>query len=63
MSNKEIEELVESWNWNLTIFDVYDEIKDWSTENQTKVLRQCVKVFGDGNKNFKDLLYHLDADL
>ena len=63
MNNKEIKELVESWNWNLGIFEIYDEIRDWSTENQTKVLRECVEFFGDMNKNFKDLSYHLNANL
>jgi len=62
-NKKEIKELVESWNWNLGIFEIYDEIKDWPTEVQTKVLKRCVKVFGDENKNFKDLSYHLNADL
>ena len=28
MTNKEIVDKVESWNWNLNIFEIYDEVKD-----------------------------------
>ncbi len=28
MTDKEIEDTVESWNWNLSIFEIYDEVKD-----------------------------------
>ena len=28
MTNKEIVDQVESWNWNLNIFEIYDEVKD-----------------------------------
>jgi hypothetical protein len=28
MTDKEIEDRVESWNWNLSIFEIYDEVKD-----------------------------------
>ena len=28
MTDKEIADRVESWNWNLSIFEIYDEVKD-----------------------------------
>ena len=28
MTNREIVDKVESWEWNLNIFEIYDEIKD-----------------------------------
>jgi len=28
MTNREIVDTVESWNWNLSIFEIYDEVKD-----------------------------------
>ena len=28
MTKKEIEAKVESWNWNASIFEIYDEVKD-----------------------------------
>ena len=27
MTNREIVDKVESWNWNLSIFEIYDEVK------------------------------------
>ena len=30
MTNKEIVDKVESWNWNLSIFEIYDEVKEMS---------------------------------
>ena len=26
MTDKEVEDMVESWNWNLSIFEIYDEV-------------------------------------
>jgi len=28
MTDQEIKDRVESWNWNLSIFEIYDEVKD-----------------------------------
>jgi len=28
MTDQEIADRVESWNWNLSIFEIYDEVKD-----------------------------------
>jgi len=28
MTNREIVDTVEGWNWNLSIFEIYDEVKD-----------------------------------
>ena len=28
MTNREIVDKVESWNWNLNIFEIYEEVKD-----------------------------------
>lgn len=28
MSDQEIADRVEGWNWNLSIFEIYDEVKD-----------------------------------
>ena len=28
MTDQEIKDTVESWNWNLSIFEIYDEVKD-----------------------------------
>ncbi len=28
MTDQEIKDRVEGWNWNLSIFEIYDEVKD-----------------------------------
>jgi hypothetical protein len=28
ITDKEVEDRVESWNWNLGIFEIYDEVRD-----------------------------------
>jgi len=30
MTDPEIKDKVESWNWNLSIFEIYDEVKEMS---------------------------------
>ena len=30
MTDQEIKDKVESWNWNLSIFEIYDEVKEMS---------------------------------
>ena len=31
MTDQEIADRVEGWNWNLSIFEIYDEVKDMGT--------------------------------
>ena len=33
MTNKEIVDRVEGWNWNLNIFEIYDEVRDMDRYN------------------------------
>tara|TARA_R110000824_G_scaffold60045_2_gene160838 strand:+ start:610 stop:888 length:279 start_codon:yes stop_codon:yes gene_type:complete len=33
MTNEEIKEIVEGWNWNLNIFEIYDEMKETYTRD------------------------------
>lgn len=44
-SKTTIQEKVESWNWNANIFEIYDEIRDWSTEDVSNVLQFAYKYF------------------
>jgi len=75
MSDQEIKSIVEGWNWNASIFDIYDEIRDWKSDDQEKVLAECIRFFAneDGNPDrqlqpdytsggFKDLAYHLNVE-
>lgn len=66
MKNKQIKELVESWNWNLNIFEIYDELKENhpNKEDQRRIMKYCVDYFNEGytHKLIKDLSAHLGVD-
>jgi len=66
MNKKQIQKLVESWNWNLNIFEIYDELKENhpNKEDQRKILKYCDSFFtGEYTQNsFRDLADHLGVD-
>ena len=53
MTDKEIADRVESWNWNLSIFEIYDEVKDMGkfgynggqTEDLSRLLNHAYEYF------------------
>ena len=53
MTDQEIKDRVEGWNWNLSIFEIYDEVKDMSkygyngrqTEDLTRLLNHAYEYF------------------
>ena len=53
MTDQEIADRVESWNWNLSIFEIYDEVKDMGkfgygggqTEELSRLLNHAYKYF------------------
>ena len=56
--NKTIGEIVDSWNWNMGIFEIYDEIRDWNRRDQENVLRYAYYYF-DKDKFINELASHL----
>ena len=40
-----VNDKVESWNWNANIFEIYDEIRDWSPHDQKNVLKHAYYFF------------------
>lgn len=56
-----VHDVVESWNWNLNIFEIYDEIKDWKERDIRNVCKYAYKYF---NKDvmFDELAYHLTSE-
>lgn len=48
-STTTIQEKVESWNWNANIFEIYDEIRDWSVDDVSDVLQFAYKYFNKDN--------------
>ena len=53
MTDQEIADRVESWNWNLSIFEIYDEVKDMGkfgygggqTEELSRLLNHAYEYF------------------
>ena len=53
MTDQEIKDRVESWNWNLGIFEIYDEVKDMGkfgygggqTEELSRLLNHAYEFF------------------
>jgi hypothetical protein len=53
MTDKEIADTVEGWNWNLSIFEIYDEVKDMGkfgygggqTEDLSRLLTHAYDFF------------------
>lgn len=62
MTAAQVEAQVESWNWNLNIFEIYDEIRDYSERNQEKLLTFAYGFFGK-DKMMKELASHLGVDI
>ena len=55
MTDQEIADRVESWNWNLSIFEIYDEVKDMGrfgygggqTEDLSRLLTHAYYFFNE----------------
>lgn len=57
MTKQEMEDMVESWNWNCTIFDIYEEIKHMREGERDKLVNFAFNFFSD--KGSKDSLSEL----
>lgn len=44
-----IKDKVESWNWNANIFEIYDEVKEWSQGDQQNTLEYAYDYFNKDN--------------
>ena len=70
MTNREIVDKVESWNWNLSIFEIYDEVKDMGkygyngrqTEHLTRLLNHAYEYFNH-DPMIKELMSFLGVDI
>lgn len=62
MTPAQVESQVESWNWNLNIFEIYDEIRDYSERDQKQLLTFAYDFF---NKDvmMKELASHFGIDI
>jgi len=62
MTDKEVEEQVESWNWNLSIFEIYDEVRDNRQEDNNKLLSYAYHFFNQ-SEWIGELAYFLDVEI
>ena len=53
-----VHDTVESWNWNMNIFEIYDLVKDWSDRDQKNVLEYAYHYFSK-DKMINELATHL----
>ena len=60
-SEQTVQDTVESWNWNLNIFEIYDEIKEWTQSDQRNVLRYAYRYF-NSDVMINELASHLTGE-
>ena len=56
-----VHDTVDSWNWNMNIFEIYDEIKEWTESDQRNVLRYAYRYF-DSDVMINELANHLTGE-
>jgi hypothetical protein len=54
---QKVSDIVESWNWNLNIFEIYDEIRDYSDSCKEALLTYAYYFFNE-DKMMKELASH-----
>lgn len=59
----EIRATVDSWNWNASIFDIYETLKDMDEEDQEEHLRIAIEVIPSSESSFRDLALHLGVSV
>jgi hypothetical protein len=54
MTPAQVESQVESWNWNMNIFEIYDELRDNHTsQQQEQLLTHAYKFFNKDSSILK----------
>ena len=54
---EKVSDIIESWNWNLNIFEIYDEIRDYNDRSKEALLTYAYYFF-DEDKMIKELASH-----
>ena len=60
-NNQTVHDVVESWNWNMNIFEIYDEIREWRESDQRNVLRYAYRYF-NSDVMINELANHLTGE-
>ena len=56
-----VHETVDAWNWNMNIFEIYDEIKEWTESDQRNVLRYAYR-YVNSDVMINELASHLTGE-
>ena len=59
--NDTVHDVVDGWNWNMNVFEIYDEIREWREVDQRNVLRYAY-VYFDKDVMINDLAFHLTGE-
>jgi len=59
---EKVSDIVDSWNWNLNIFDIYDEIRDYNDRSKEALLTYAYYFFNE-DVMVKELASHLSIDI
>ena len=62
MTQTQVESQVESWNWNMNIFEIYDEIRDYSERHKQQLLAYAYGFFNE-DPMIKELAHHFGVDI
>ena len=60
-SEQTVHDTVDAWNWNMNIFEIYDEIKEWREQDQRNVLRYAYRYF-NSDVMINELASHLTGE-
>ena len=60
-SEQTVHETVDAWNWNMNIFEIYDEIREWREPDQRDVLRYAYRYF-NSDVMIHELASHLTGE-
>ena len=60
-NNQTVHDTVESWNWNLNIFEIFDEIREWRESDQRNVLTYAYRYF-NSDTMINELANHLTGE-
>ena len=60
-SHMSVHDKVDSWNWNMNIFEIYDELKDYPQDDQKNLLKYAYVYFGSDTM-INELANHLTGE-
>ena len=62
MTPDEVKAKVESWNWNASIFEMYDEVKEMPSWDRQEVVSYAYNFFGQ-DAMVKEMAIFFNVDL